>query len=101
MMRDTRTDSQSGHLSPPESKNPSAQSAASASARTASACAVWEGRGMPMVVVEMHCTCGAHERVVTSEFALPMRRAQLRRDHEGDGHDVYFDEHDWQPGEPY
>ena len=33
---------------------------------------------MPMVVVEMHCTCGAHERVVTSEFALPMRRAQLR-----------------------
>ena len=27
---------------------------------------------MAMVVVEMHCTCGAHERIVTSSFALPM-----------------------------
>ena len=61
----------------------------------------WEGRGMPMVVVEMHCTCGAHKRLVTAEFALPMRRAQLRHDHEGDGHEVRFDEHDWQPGELY
>ena len=41
-----------------------------------------------MVVVEMHCTCGAYARVVTSEFALLMRCAQLRRDHEGDGHTV-------------
>ena len=56
---------------------------------------------MPMVVVEMNCTCGAYERVVTSEFALPMRRAQLRRDHEGDDHEVRFDEHAWQPGEPH
>ena len=38
---------------------------------------------MPMVVVETHCTCGAYERVVMAEFALLMRRAQLRRDHEG------------------
>ena len=56
---------------------------------------------MPMVVIEMHWTCGAYERVVTSEFALLMRCAQLRRDHEGDGHEVRFDEHDWQPAEPY
>ncbi len=55
---------------------------------------------MPMVVVEMHCTCGAYERIVTSEFALLMRCAQLRRDHEGDGHEVRFEEHDWHPGEP-
>ena len=56
---------------------------------------------MPMVVVEMHCTCGAHERVVTAEFALSMRYAHLKRDHEGEGPGVRFDEHDWQPGEPY
>ena len=56
---------------------------------------------MPMVVVDMHCTRGAYERVVTAEFALPMRDAQLKRDHEGDGHEVRFDERDWQPGEPY
>ena len=56
---------------------------------------------MPMVVVEMHCSCGALKRVVTSGFALAMRYAQLKRDHEGDGHEVRFEEHDWQPGEPY
>ena len=56
---------------------------------------------MPMFVVEMHCTFGVYERVVTSAFALLMRYAQLRRDHEGDNHEVRFDEHDWQPGEPY
>ena len=28
---------------------------------------------MPMVVVELHCTCGTYERTVTSEFAPPMR----------------------------
>ena len=56
---------------------------------------------MPMVVVEMHCTCGAYARIVTSDFALPMRRAQLGRDREGDGHEVRFEEHDWQPDEPY
>ena len=54
-----------------------------------------------MVVVEMFCSCGAHERIVTSEFAVTMRIAQLRRNHEGDGHQVRFDEHDWQPGESY
>ena len=56
---------------------------------------------MPMVVVEMHCTGGAYERIVTSDFALPMRYGQLKRDHEGGGHEVRFDEHDWRPGEPY
>ena len=60
----------------------------------------WEGPGTPMVVVEMRCTCGAYERIGTSEFALLMRIAQLRRDHEGDGHEVRIEEHDWQPGEP-
>lgn len=55
---------------------------------------------MPMVVVEMRCTCGTYERIGTSEFALLMRIAQLRRDHEGDGHEVRIEEHDWQPGEP-
>ena len=51
---------------------------------------------MPMVVIEMHCTCGAYQRVVTSRFTMPMRYAQLRRDHE-----VRLEEHVWQPGEPY
>ena len=41
-----------------------------------------------------------HEWVVASEFALLMRRAQLRRNHEGDSYEVRFDERDWQPGEP-
>ena len=27
---------------------------------------------MPMVVIEMHCTCGAYQRVVTSRFTMPM-----------------------------
>ena len=56
---------------------------------------------MPIIVVEMHCTCSAYERVVTAEFARPMRYAQLRRDHEGGGHEVRFNEHDRQPAEPY
>ena len=56
---------------------------------------------MTMVVVEMHCTRGAHERVVTAEFALLMRYVQLRRDHDCDGHEVRFDEHAWRPDEPY
>ena len=47
------------------------------------------------------CGRGAYERVVTSEFALLMLYAQLRREHEGAGHEVRFDERDWQPGEPY
>ncbi len=52
-----------------------------------------DGRGL-------HCSCDAYERVVTAESALPIRYAQLKRDHEGDGHEVRFDEHDWQPGGP-
>ena len=56
---------------------------------------------MAMIVVEMHCTCGASERIVTSDFALTMRYAQLRRHHEAEDHEVRFEEHDWQPGEPY
>ena len=51
-----------------------------------------------MVVVEMHCTCGAYERVVTPEFALPMRCAQPGRDHESDDHEVRFDDRDLAAG---
>ena len=42
-----------------------------------------------------------HERVVTAEFAPTDAAPQLRRDHEGDGHEVRFDEVEEQPGEPY
>ena len=51
---------------------------------------------MPMVVVEMHCSYGAYDQIVTSDFALPIRHASF-----GAITRVRFEGHAWRPGELY